>query len=311
MMTGSILRGDRTPVGAVLRIGRKNPQKGHPELNDRFFIVSRHESEATFGTRKGTMRLPLQEFASFNERTEKDPITVIRGELVCARRADNWTYSRRAQQLPGEQWPNHPNRRPACSSEDGVKATRYYGIGEEVPNGVSETDREDWREIECPGRQCEFSQEWGKAKVRPCKVFGRLYFVPRWSKDNLPSPLMMYATRSWASAENIESFFSYVEARARELSVERFSFCGVPFILTLTRKTQPKSARVFPVGDMTIDGEPTNAFANARAQIESAGGHVPLMIGTSEAETEPGVVDADFEDVSAPGVPGATLFEDQ
>lgn len=286
----TILEGNRPPIGAQLRLGRKNPQKGHPELSGRWFIVSPHESATTFGNRKGTVKLPLPEFASFNSRSEREPITVFRGELVHANRADCWRYERRAQQLPGKEWVNHPNRRAACSSPDGVTATRLYGIGED--------GAEDWREIECPGRQCEFSQEW--SGMRPCKVSTTLLFVPRWKDDGLPAPLMKWCTGSWASAESVEGFFNFIEDRANEMGLEGFSYMGLPFILTVTKKTQPKQGRSFPVVTMTPDGDLVNAFICQRQNLELAGVETKLLPAVSEIPQD--VIDADEVDVcSVPG----------
>lgn len=300
--TNAILEGTRAPIGAQLRLGRKNAQKGYPELNDRFFIVSPHESEATFGSRKGTVKKPLPEFQSFNGRSEREPITVFRGELVHANRADAWHYERRAQQLPGKEWPNHPNRRAACTSQDGVKATRLYGIGDD--------GAEDWKEIDCPGRQCEFSQEWDSGKkdrqgkpmtFRPCKVSATLLFVPRWKDDNLPAPLMKWCTGSWASAEAVEGFFNFIEERAHEMGLDGFSFMGIPFILTVTKKTQPKQGRSFPVVSMAPDGDLINAFIVQRQNLELAGGERLELPAVTDRPQE--IVDADATDVTC-AVPG-------
>jgi hypothetical protein len=140
--------------------------------------------------------------------------------------------------------------------------------------------------------------------MRPCKIAATLLFVPRWKDESLPAPLMKWVTRSWASAEAVEGFFNFIEARAAEMSLESFSFMGVPFILTVTRKTQPTKGRSFPVVSMSSDGDLVNAFIIQRQNLKLAGGEVlslPAVADIPDDERDADVIDVEC---SVPGQDG-------
>ena len=71
----------RVPVGAVLRIGRKDPQRGQPIENDRFYIVSPDMGELKI-QRKGSevdvgQRAELPEFRWFPSAKKVSFLKVI------------------------------------------------------------------------------------------------------------------------------------------------------------------------------------------------------------------------------------------
>lgn len=248
------------PVGAVLTIGTKSPS-GYPHQTDRFFIKVRQENE-------NRIRVDHPMFRSFNE-AEPGKRQAIRGNLVHATRAEAFDHLLRAQVL-GKAWRQwdkaHPQGRPVCSG-DGKKATRLYGIGE---NGA-----EDWREIDCPNDLCQFRQ----GDVKACKPFARLYFRPRWPEGvSFPTPLMKLTTTSWNSASAFVGFFDYVEDQARNLGLSTFSLYGLPFILSLHRKTKPQSKSAFPVLAITPDCDLIDFFLRQQANVRTIGGGAAVAL---------------------------------
>lgn len=277
---------EREPVGAVLTIGRKGPG-GAPTDNDRFWIVSRHEQN---GVR------PLHPaFAAFNGAAPARRQT-ISGNIVHADPADAAEWRLSAMQLGGE-WPNHPQRKPACEG-DGVRARRLYAIGRDG-------EPDDYREIPCPNELCEFRQ----GNAPKCKPFGRIYFRPRWNKawedGGFPTPLMLWANHSWNSTDSLAGFFRHVEHQAEQLGLERWSVYGLPFTLTLGRKTKPQEKRSFPVVSITPDCDLIDFFQAQRARLEAAGGRLMLAAGARDPEE----VEAAARDSIAitPGIPGEWL----
>lgn len=281
----------REPVGAVLTIGKKGP-KGAPVETDRFYFVSPFEADG--------IRQPLVEFKRFNE-APAPARQVIHGNLVHARIEEAWLHHLRAHKLP-KPHPNHPGRRPACEG-DGRRATRY--------GGPDAQGQDVWREIDCPNQRCEFRQ----GSPAACKPMGRLYFRPSWDHyrdetfHGLPTPLVKWTTSSWNTVANVIGFFGHVQAQARNLGLEQWSVYGLPFELTLGRKTQPQHERSFPVvGISPLEHDLIGFFLFQKQQLAAAGGRLQLAAGnTSPEETAPEVIDADARAIT-PGVPGS-LFE--
>lgn len=218
----------RLPIGAAVTVGVKGPS-GAPTNTDRFFFVLPHDVKDG----KHSIRPLHPSFASFNG-AEPAKRQMLRGNLIHADRSECFSYNLRAQVLaPLDKWPAHPQKRPACTG-DGNVATRYYG----------ETGADDFREIECPNELCEFRQ--GAKKL--CKPFAQLLFRPRWSEGStLPTPLTKLTTGSWYSTAVLLGFFDYIAAQAKHLGMESYSLFGLPFTLTLTRKTKPQEGQAFPV----------------------------------------------------------------
>jgi len=280
----------REPVGAVLTIGKKGPS-GAPVDNDRFFFVSPYEVNG--------VRSQLIEFGRFNTADPKFR-AVIHGNLVHAHIEDSWLHHLRAQKLPNPN-PNPPARKPACTG-DGTKATRFSGM---------DGDDEVWKEIDCPNRLCEFRQGVKAA----CKPMGRLYFRPGWSHyrdetfHGLPTPLVKWTTGSWNTVANVVGFFDHVRAQAANLGLASWSVYGLPFTLTLGRKTQPQHERAFPVVSISPLVDLVEFFLMQRRQLAAAGGSLGLAAGnTSPEETTPEAMSADYVAVS-PGVPGGDAHD--
>lgn len=284
----------REPVDAVLTIGEKGP-RGNPTNTDRFFIKSPHEEKrGEIGVRP-----PHPSFGSFNGAAVEHRQS-IRGVLVHAEQADCFSYRLTMPKAPkGGRWSNHPNGMPFCTG-DGKRATRLYAIG---TNGQPD----DWREIECPNKACEF--RLGDSKL--CKPFGRLYFRPVWSeKSSLPTPLMKFETHAWNTVANMLGFFEYVEGVAKGLGLPGYTLFGMPFTLTLHRKTKPSQQRSFPVVKMAPAFDPVTFFMAQRKNIELAGGRPMLQLvgARSPEEQEPAAVAASLRELSGepPTIPAET-----
>lgn len=280
---------EREPVGAVLTVGRKGAG-GAPTDNDRFWIVSRHEQN---GVR------PLHPaFAKFNEADPAKRQTIA-GNIVHADPLDAAEWRLSAMQLGGE-WPNHPQRKPACEG-DGVRARRLYAIGRDG-------EPDDYREISCPNELCEFRQ----GNAPKCKPFGRIYFRPRWNKawedGGFPTPLMIWANHSWNSTDALAGFFRHVIHQAEQLGLESWSVYGLPFTLTLGRKTKPQERRSFPVVSITPDCDLIDFFQAQRARLAAAGGRLMLAVGARDPEEAEAAVRDSI--AITPGIPGEWLGTD-
>lgn len=291
----------REPVDAVLTVGRKGPS-GAPTETDRFFIKTRYEEQ------KGNLKFRPEHpgFKSFNATknpdgsdADKDKRRVVTGNLVHESMADCFSHSLANPKAPkGGRWPNHPSGKPFCTG-DGTRATRLYAIGED--------GSEDWREIACPNDKCEFRQ--GDAKL--CKAFARLYFRPSWPDGvKLPTPLMKYETHGWETAANMLGFFEYVEGIAKGLGLDTYTLFGMPFTLTLARKTNALKKTAFPVVSMAPTFDPVSFFMEQRKNRELAGGRPLLQIVGAASPEENGdeAIAASMRELSGetPRVPAET-----
>lgn len=246
----------REPVGAVLTIGKKGP-KGNPVETDRFFLVV-----PTMGA--DGRRDPHPEFGKYNSAAPEHRQT-IHAYLVHADEVDAWSWHLKAQVLPG--YPAHPDKRPACIG-DGRDATRYDPEGK-----LGKRTDSGFREIPCPNELCEFRLGEG---AKPCKPWGRLYFRTRWRTDSLPETLTKWTTGSWNSVLNIVGFFEHVHKQAKSLGLEEYSLYGLPFVLTLSRKTKPSAKASFPIVSIAPDFPPgfdlISFFIQQKRQLQQLGG---------------------------------------
>lgn len=281
----------KEPVGAVLSIGLKRPDgKIQPGSNDAFFVKRVYPD-------KGGVRPLHPDFTRYNS-LPKEERALIRGNIVHVTRDDAWDHQLKAQVLPGDKWPAHPGKLPACVG-DGVRAMRYYG--------KAEGGDHDFREIECPHELCEFRQ----GKAPSCKPYGRLYFRPNWRKMGLDLPplLMKWDTRSWNNVKSFVGFWEYVEAQAASMGLKEAVIYGLPFVLGLERKTNPEQKTSFPVVSVTVDGDLLAFFAYQRKQIEEAGGalQLPASAGARDPEeNDPETLAVSFVELQ-PGMPGEVV----
>lgn len=283
----------REPVGAALTIGIKGPS-GAPTNTDRFYFVLPHDEKRG----EITVRPLHPSFSAYNDAEPKKR-QMLRGNLVHANRAECFRHHLKAQVLP-KPWLAHPNKRPACLG-DGAVAVRYHGTGKD---GV-----DDFREMVCPNDLCEFRQ--GDRKV--CKPFAQLLFRPRWPDGvALPQPLTKLTTGSWNSTSALLGFFGYVESQARELGVENPSLYGLPFSLTLSRKTMPKRGAAFPVLSLSPDCDLIAFFLRQRADMAQLAASnrlaLPPATLTDPDLEDPDVLASDSESI-APSKPASVTTE--
>lgn len=269
----------RVPVGAVLTVGTKGPS-GAPTHNDRFYFKS-PTPDASGG------RPEHPEFAAWNKADASKRLTV-RGHLVHSSREECFEYHLRAQVLPGR--PGHPNKAPHCVG-DGVRATRLSLVGQEWQSS----------EIECPNELCEFRQGEKKA----CRPTARLYFSTRWNDDpKIPSMLVKLTTQSWNSIANILGFFDDLDAQRKALGLEGVSLYGLPFMLSLTRKTKPSAKTAFPVLTITPLADIVEFLSKQRARLIEAA-QMPRMIAAGVGmvpESTPEEIALDLATIN-PGIP--------
>jgi len=270
----------RVPVGAVLTVGTKGPS-GAPTHNDRFYFKTPYQEA------QGN-RPPHPDFAAWNGADASKRVSV-RGHLVHSSREECFEHSLKAQVLPGR--PGHPNKLPHCVG-DGRRATRLALVGQEWQS----------REIDCPNDLCEFRQ----GDKRACKPSARFYFMTRWNQDpTTPSMLVKLTTGSWNSAANLLGFFDDLDNQRRALGLEGVSLYGLPFVLSLVRKTKPSAKTAFPVLTISPLVDIVEFFAKQRGKLIEAG-QLPRQLSaagpSSPHESSPEEVALDLATIN-PGVP--------
>lgn len=280
--------GDRKPVFAVLRIGKKEATKGMPTDRGRFYVVQPSADQATFQKRDGgTYKAPYRpEHGAFDAYHARDNRRTFRGVLPYRMLLDNWEVRRRAKEIPG--YPMHPDTFVTCESKDGETAERLYQLGgktakAEPPKDASEAEGkpedEGWFKIPCPGSLCEFSQ------AGQCSTRAWLYFIA--AEPDLPHVLMRFQTGGQASTiKNIRSFFEDLQAQAEGVNLELTNVAGIPFIFSLSAGVSKKSGRRFPVVTMALDGSIMSALAGRRADAALAGGTIEVDLLPESTETD-------------------------
>lgn len=276
----------RRGVDAAVSVGRKLPNGNiDPGSKDRFWIVMPHEDGS--GTRP-----PHPDFAAFNGAPAERRKTLY-GNLCHATEAELFEYGRRAPKLPAP-WTNHPDRRPACVG-NGVKALRYFGREEvEGPRGGLSV-LNDFREINCPGDACEYSQG-GKP---PCKSHFRFWFRVSWpqTESGLRPAQVVLASKSWNNVAVWRGFFDRIEQFAKDFRLREWSLFGLPIKLTLVERTKPSIKARYPTIQLTEDCDLVEFFADQRRHVEAAGGESlrQLVTGAQDPrEQEDEVVAGDF-----------------
>lgn len=267
------------PVGAVLTIGIKGADpRSPPTETDRFHIVLPHEDERH-------VRPLHPAFAGFNRAAQERRVTLA-GNLVHATRGACFEWYRKAQVLPRH--PPHPAKAPHCVG-DGVRAVRWTADG--------------FHDIECPNERCEFAVAPDPRKPPPCKPWMRFLFRPRWATDSpLPAPLMKFTSGAWNTTKSFVGFFDHIEAQVRALGIGTCSLYGLPFTLTLSRKTRSgDGGRAFPVVSIAPDGDLLAWIAGQRADVRLLALPVPL---TDPTEQAPEVLHADWRAIQGPDTPG-------
>lgn len=236
----------REQVGAVVTIGRKDSNRGFPIEKDRFHIVWPVEVNGR--------RDPHPHFGAFN-KAPAEHRRMLTAQLVHARRDEAFAFRRQCFRAPRQ--PSHPRRLPFCMG-DGTTAQRWTG--------------REFREIECPGDRCEFSQQPAKGKA-PCGPHMKALFRLVWTKADFPTPLCKFTSNGWGSTANWVGFFDGLERAAATLGFEDYSLAGFRFQLQLVEKTNPETNSRFPVCQVIPLDDPYSFFlaqVEARKQIAAA-----------------------------------------
>lgn len=283
--------GERRPVFAILRIGKKHGQRGQPTDRGNFYVVEPVASQREFEkSRGGTFKAPYRgehpEFAAYNRRENR---TSFRGILPYAALTECWEVRRRAASLPGH--PQHPNLFVTCESRDGERAERLIAIGESAAehrkNSVDQDwvgekpEDEAWASIACPGALCEYAQSG------ECSTRAWLYFIA--NEPDLPRVLMRYQTGGQATTiQNIGAFFADLDRMARAVGLLLDNVAGIPFVLNLSTAVSRKHGRMMPVVQMAVDGTITQVLTERRADVELSGGRleVELLPPIQSTDTE-------------------------
>jgi hypothetical protein len=258
----------REPIAAVLTMGRKAGDRGVTE-RDRYHLVDPHEGDD--GAR------PYHPgFKSFND-APPEKRRLIHGIIIHALEEECWWYQNAAHVLPAP-WLKPPSRRNACVGglKGGeMKARRYFGQRKERDASGAEVEVEDWREITCPNRLCEFQQ----GSPSPCSPAGRLYFQLRWPQTQAPLPCVetMYETHSAGTVAHVMGFFAQVHQQAAHLGVTRYSLYGLPFVLTMAQRRKKVGGqwRKWWESHMVADCVIQDFFLRQRREVAELGGELP------------------------------------
>ena len=232
----------REPIAAALAVGIKGPN-GAPTDRDRFHILNPSAQLKQFGQRSGLVREPHPSFDPFNKAKAGNRQTV-KARLAHATVEECWTYSLKAQVLPGI---SHPKRNAACRG-NGVKAERY-------------DPREDvYHTIDCPHDRCQHRQA-GDRKPAACKPWmrflARFDFIRTEDGRGLPNIAFKYESGSWNTVKAFLGFFESFERNCRNLGVEPADvpLFGLPVVLQLQEKTDASQQRRFPVVTLAVSGD--------------------------------------------------------
>ena len=291
----------REPLAVALATGRKSA-RGAPELTHRFFLVNAKAD----GKGQAAVRHPHPSFERFNTtQPSREYVTAygdgaqakhdadrasVRGILVHENEPECFWTNYRAQTLKGHE---HPKMRPSCEG-NGDRAKRWM------------KDRDEFADIPCPGDLCEYRKpgERNGAPTRsPCNPFSILVFQLRF--ENMPNLPAKYESRGHGTTGALKGFFEDINRQAAALHVVNPSLYGIPFVLTLSRRSNPAQNTKWYEVTMSADFPPGMTLqqfllrqADERAQLSTK---APLLIGQTPRVTE--VMDAEYEDAGSLGAP--------
>lgn len=271
---------ERQPIGCALAMGRKGPS-GAPVDKHRFFVVR----PVADGMGREARRAEHPAFGQFNQladptwndaarKAHDEKRASVRGILVHARPEDAYTLRRQADRLRGHE---HPRLGPSCMG-NGEVAERFF------------PDRGDYGPIPCPGARCEFAAA-APGQRASCHPHVKLVFQLRF--DNLPCLLCKYSSNGWGSTSGIHGFFGDLRQQAAALGVEEPSVYGIPFVLTLSRRSNPAAKTAWVEVSMSADFPPGMTLqeyllrqADARRQLAGAMPLLALGMAASAADAD-------------------------
>lgn len=242
----------REPIGAALTVGIKGAN-GAPTEKDRFHILDARSSDAQFSKRDGgtysaPVRTPHPSFAAFN-RADAARRTTINARLAHATIAELFEFRYSCQNA--KDLPAHPKKAPQCTG-NGQRARRWDG--------------QDFRDIACPGEQCQFRQPGpigfgGRPEKSPCgpwmRFLARFDFPVAADGRGLPAVPFKFTSGSWNTVRNFVGFFDQFRRTCASFGVDpdTVPLFGFQVVITLTEQTNRETKSRFPVVSIAAGGE--------------------------------------------------------
>lgn len=299
------LRG-REPIACAVTMGIKG-SNGNPVDKDRFWILDSTPTTAEFRKGNGeTYKAPVRNehpsFAKFNEAAPEKR-RAIPAVLAHATVAEMFSVRRQAYRLPGV---THPKKAPACIG-NGVDAIRWT------------PDRGDYMPIACPGERCPFTLAPNDRTPAPCKPMSRLLARFNWPVEKITDPAtgkiterrlpnlpFKFVSGGWSTAGALLGFFESFERNCRALGVDPLAvpLFGLPVLLTLTEKTNPKNQSRFPTVSLQINGDADmltwiEMQLHRREEVQRLAVARPLLSLTDGSQEAAEELAADMAEISA------------
>ena len=267
--------GRKQAHGAVLTIGTRHPERGHPIDQGRFWIKQTQAVKVEHGGKSFLTREPDPAFSRYNLSDKDELRKVIRFHLIHPVNLNNgWNsvidtfqFSLKAYQIPGI--PMHENKFPTCVG-NGKLATRWDG--------------KEFKEINCPNALCKYRQ----GKIKACKPYARFTFQLRWPENEawsiLPTPLVKFETHSWYNIDQIMMpWFMGLHKQAQALGIKNYNLYGIPGIIKLGKRVAG-AGKVVPSISISTDftnGQTLQSFLISKhqqqKQIEATNNDTPIL----------------------------------
>jgi hypothetical protein len=275
-------------VGACLSLGVKPKERmGWPEEKDRFHIVMAKTRERGEGKGKTEYRPHDPRFAAFNT-ADLETRRVFYAMLCYHREEECWHPSYGMYRFQKGGLPNPKTKRFACTG-NGTDAERWLDGEATMIKGCGEG---------CPYRQ---------GAEPPCKPRARFWFMPRWlpsqgksfaryMKDGsvtmlLERPIMRLATQAREPRDTFAGMLKTVREQAEPLGGIS-SLYGLPFVMTLFRKTNPEKRTEWHEVTFTLGGDWFEWLKWQADEFKQLKGAPPLVAlgSASDAELDPEAV---------------------
>ena len=289
-------------VGACLSLGVKpEGRKGWPEEKDRFHIVMAKTRERGEGKGKIEYRPHDPRFAAFNT-ADLETRRVFYAMLCYHREEECWHPSYGMYRFPKGDLPNPKTKRFACTG-NGTDAERWLDGEATMIKGCGEG---------CPYRQGD---------TPPCRPRSRFWFMPRWLPSQgkafarympdasvtmlLERPIMRLATQAREARDTFAGMLQTVRDQAKPLGGIS-SLYGLPFVMTLSHKTNPDKKTSWHEVTFTLGGDWFEWLKWQAGEFKQLKGAPPLVAlgSASDAELDPEKVGAEHAAIVPYRAPG-------
>ena len=282
-------------VGACLRVGQKDPERGFPIDKHMFFVVEPETRDSTGPGRKFEYRQVDRRFDGFHKLQPSQRSTFY-GTFAQHHKEEIWTHGEFCHRGPSERpdVTNPRHRGPWCHG-NAVVAERWDGSS--------------YQDIPCPGPACPFQQKTFRRKptakqrragqqgglYSPCAPKAKIYFYPRWPSflgdwaADAERPLMKFASGGQLMRDTFAGLFAEVEKSANGL-IEIQSWFGLPFSISLGARTNPQEQHRYPVIRFALDGDP---IAWMRWQGQTFQGLLEAPVALALGAVSPNELDSD------------------